>query len=78
MDDDVIDESNKGWVKPQPMRTLTELRDRISELRIELAGLELEAYNREHGPRLEVIARINNIMRAHDITIADIATRSKA
>lgn len=66
-----------GWFQPQPKPTLTELRERIEDLRAELSSLELEAYNLEHGPRLDAIAKIHNIMRAHGITVDEIGDPSR-
>ncbi len=65
-------ETPKGWVKPQRPRTLVEVKELIKAKKEELAALELEAYNIEQGPRLEAIAKINNIMRAQQLTLADI------
>jgi hypothetical protein len=65
-----------GWVKPQPKRTLQEIRAQIAEKRAELEVLEKEAFNLEQGPRLEAIAECRNIMRAHQLTLADLGIRT--
>ncbi len=66
------DTTPAGWCKPQRKRTLEELQALIDEKRAELSALQVEAYNLVHGPRLEAIAEIRNIMRAQDLTIAEI------
>jgi len=66
-----------GWVKPQRKRTAAEVRDLIEAKRVELRLLEEELFNLEEGPRLEAIAQIRNIMRAHDLTLADFSVRTR-
>ena len=72
------DEIPRGWVKPVRPRTITEVKALIIEREREVAALELELFNLQQGPRLEAIAKIRNIMRAQQLTMADILARSPA
>ena len=63
----------RGWVKPQRSRTLAELQELIVQKRQELAELEREAEDILTTGRLEAIARVRNLMRAHELTIEDVA-----
>ncbi|MBW8827928.1 MAG: hypothetical protein JF606_00545 [Burkholderiales bacterium] len=69
------DDVPTGWVKPQPRRTLAEVQQLIAVKREELEALELEAFNLIEGPRLEALVQIRNIMRAHQISLAEITDR---
>jgi hypothetical protein len=64
----------RGWVKPVRRRTADEIKELIVERQREIAALELELFNLEEGPRLEALAQIRNIMRAQQLTVADICT----
>lgn len=68
-------EQPSGWFKPQREPTLAELKVLIAETEKHLATLKQQAFNLEQGPRLEAIAQIRNIMRAQQLTVADIAKR---
>jgi hypothetical protein len=68
------DDIPRGWVKPVKRRTADEVRELIVERRREIAALELELCNLEEGPRQEALAQIRNIMRAQQLTVADICT----
>ena len=72
------DEVPRGWVKPARPRTIAEVKALIIERKREVAALELELFNLQQGPRLEAIATIRNIMRAQQLTMADILARSPA
>ncbi len=69
------DEQPRGWVKPQRKPTLAELKALIAETETQLAMLKQEEFNLEQGPRLEAIAQIRNIMRAQQLTVADITKK---
>ena len=69
------DELPRGWVKPVRARTIAEVKALIVEKQREVAALELELFNLQQGPRLEALAKIRNIMRAQQLTIADICAR---
>ena len=68
----MLEDPQKGWVRPERRRTDDELRARIAELRAALDRTEGELRDREEAARLETIARIRNIMRAHDLTLVDL------
>lgn len=70
-----MNEHANGWVKPQREATLAEVKALISEMEEQLAALKLKAFNLEQGPRLEAIAKIRNIMRAQQLTVADITKK---
>jgi len=61
-----------GWVKPTRSRTVPELEQMIAVKRVELASLEAEASELREQARLEAVARARNIMRAHQLTPADL------
>jgi len=63
-----------GWIKPQRKQTLPEIRQRLQELREEYETLEKEAAALEADAKLEAIALARNIMRAHELTIADVVS----
>lgn len=65
-----------GWVKPTRSRTLTELLQMIADKRAELALLEAEASSLQEQAKLEAIAKARNIMRAHQLSLADIGDPS--
>ncbi len=65
-----------GWIKPQRKRTLQEIRRRLEELRVEYKALEKEAAALETDAKLEAIAMARNIMRAHELTLADVVSPS--
>jgi hypothetical protein len=64
----------RGWVKPVRRRTADEVKELIVERQREITALRLELFNLEEGPRLEALAQIRNIMRAQQLTVADICT----
>jgi hypothetical protein len=61
-----------GWVKPTRSRTLPELQQMIADKRAELALLEAEASSLHEHAKLEAIVQVRNIMRAHQLSLADI------
>jgi len=62
-----------GWVKPTRSRTLPELEQLIAVKRAELESLEAEASELREQAKLEAVAKARNIMRAHQLTVADLA-----
>jgi hypothetical protein len=69
------EERPSGWVKPQREPTLAELKAMIAETETKLLALKRQAEELEEGRRLEAIVQIRNIMRAQDLSIADIAKK---
>ncbi|MBW8831796.1 MAG: H-NS histone family protein [Burkholderiales bacterium] len=69
-------EHETGWVKPTRSRTLAELLQLIADKRAELALLEAEAASLQHHAKLEAIAKVRNIMRAHQLSLEDIGEES--
>lgn len=61
-----------GWVKPTRSRTLPELEQMIAVKRAELELLETEASDLREQAKLEAVAKVRNIMRAHHLTPADL------
>ena len=61
-----------GWIKPPRRRTLPELEQMIAEKRAELELLEAEASDLREQAKLEAVAKARNIMRAHQLTPADL------
>ncbi|WP_028997095.1 hypothetical protein [Azohydromonas australica] len=61
-----------GWVKPVAKPTPESLRARIAELRTELAAAEAQLREMEEGARLEALVKIRNLMRAFELTSADL------
>ena len=61
-----------GWVKPTRSRTLPELEQMIAVKRAELELLEAEASDLRVQAKLEALAKARNIMRAHELTPADL------
>ena len=68
-------DAENHWVKPVAPHTAAQLNDLIAAKELELKALKLELFNLEQGPRLEAIAQIRNIMRAHELTREEIAGR---
>jgi hypothetical protein len=61
-----------GWIKPKRSRTLPELEQMIAVKRAELEVLETEALDLREQAKLEAVAKARNIMRAHQLTLADL------
>ena len=70
-----VDELPKGWVTPMRSRTVAEVKALILERQREVAQLELELFNLQQGPRLQAIATIRSIMRAHELTADDVGSK---
>jgi hypothetical protein len=68
----MTDEVPSGWVKPVARPTPESLKARIAELRAELAEAESQLRKMEEGARLEVLVKIRNLMRAFQLTPADL------
>lgn len=66
-------QSESGWVKPQRSLTLQELQVLIATKKAELADLERQAATLIADAKLEACVKIRNIMRAHQLSIEDIA-----
>ncbi|WP_028998154.1 H-NS histone family protein [Azohydromonas australica] len=66
------DEVPTGWVKPVAKPTPASLKARIAELRTELAAAEAQLREMEEGARLEALVKIRNLMRAFELTLADL------
>ncbi|WP_298236524.1 hypothetical protein [uncultured Azohydromonas sp.] len=62
----------KGWVKPVAKPTPETLKARIAELRAELAEAEGQLREMEEGARLEALVKVRNLMRAFELTPADL------
>jgi hypothetical protein len=62
----------KGWVKPVAKPTPESLKTRIAELRAELATAEAQLEQMESDARLEALVKIRNLMRAFELTPADL------
>jgi hypothetical protein len=65
-----------GWVKPVAKPTHESLRARIADLRVELAEAEGQLREMEEGTRLEALVKVRNIMRAFELTPADLGLTS--
>ena len=61
-----------GWVKQTRSRTLHELEQLVAVKRAELKLLEAEASDLREHAKLEAVAKARNIMRAHQLTAADL------
>jgi hypothetical protein len=61
-----------GWVKPVSKPTRESLQARIAALRAELAEAEAQLQHMEADARLEALVRIRNLMRAFELTPADL------
>jgi hypothetical protein len=68
----MTDEVPSGWVKPVAKPTPEFLKARIAELRAELAEAENQLREMEEGARLEALVKIRNLMRAFQLTPADL------
>ena len=66
------DEVPTGWVKPVAKPTPESLKARIAELRTELAAAEAQLREMEEGARLEALVKVRNLMRAFELTPADL------
>lgn len=62
----------KGWVKPVAKPTRESLKARIAELRAELAEAESQLHEMEEGAKLEAVVKVRNLMRAFELTPADL------
>ena len=63
---------HSGWVKPTRRRTLLELEQMIAVKQAELESLQAEASDLREQSKLEAVAKARNIMRAHQLTPADL------
>jgi hypothetical protein len=61
-----------GWVKPVAKPTRESLKARVTELRAELAEAEAQLKAMEDDARLEALVKIRNLMRAFELTPADL------
>jgi hypothetical protein len=61
-----------GWVKPVAKPTRESLKARIAELRAELAEAEAQLKQMEGDVRLEALVKVRNLMRAFELTPADL------
>jgi hypothetical protein len=61
-----------GWVKPVAKPTREALKTRVAELRAQLAEAEAQLREMEEGERLEVLVKVRNLMRAFELTPADL------
>jgi hypothetical protein len=68
----------KGWVKPVAAPTRESLKARVAELRAELAEAENQLHEMEEGERLEALVKVRNLMRAFELTPADLGLMSVA
>jgi hypothetical protein len=66
------DEVLSGWVKPVARPRPETLKACIAELRGELAQAENQLRQREEGARLEVLVKVCNLMRAFELTPANL------
>lgn len=62
----------KGWVKPAAKPTRESLKARVAELRAQLAEAERQLREMEEGKRLEALVKVRNLMRAFELTPADL------
>jgi hypothetical protein len=62
----------KGWVKPVAKPTPETLKVRIAELRAELDDAQAQLRELEEGERLEALVKVRNLMRAFELTLADL------
>jgi len=67
-----LSETRPGWTKPQRKPTLPELLVLIATKRAELQLLESEASALQLDAKLNAVAQVRNIMRAHELTLADV------
>ncbi|WP_029002177.1 H-NS histone family protein [Azohydromonas australica] len=68
----MTDDVPTGWVKPVAKLTPESLKARISNLRTELADAESQLREMEEGTRLEALVKVRNLMRAFELTPADL------
>jgi hypothetical protein len=68
----MTEEVPTGWVKPVAKPTRESLQARIAELRAELAETKDQLRAMEEGARLEALVKIRNLMRAFELTPADL------
>ncbi len=68
----MTDEVPTGWVKPVAKPTPESLKARIAELRAELTAAEAQLREMEEGERLEALVKVRNLMRAFELTPADL------
>lgn len=68
----MTEEIPTGWVKPVAKPTRESLKARIAELRTELAEAEKQLREIEEGARLEALVKVRNLMRAFELTPADL------
>ncbi|MEK8034215.1 hypothetical protein AACH06_25595 [Ideonella sp. DXS29W] len=61
------------WIKPLAPRTLADIDRELSEARALVAKLQAERDNLLLDERLTAIAQARTLMRAHDISLADLA-----
>lgn len=64
----MTDEVPTGWVKPVAKPTPEALKARIAEL----AEAESQLREMEEGARLEALVKIRNLLRAFELTPADL------
>jgi hypothetical protein len=62
----------KGWVKPVAKPTRESVQARVVELRAELAKAQAQLREMEEGDRLEALVKVRNLMRAFELTPADL------
>lgn len=68
----MTDEVPTGWVKPVAKPRPESLKARISNLRTELAEAEAQLCELEESTRLEALVKVRNLMRAFELTPADL------
>lgn len=66
------DDRPTGWVKPAAKPTRELLQARIAELRADLAQAEAQLKQLDDDARLETLVKIRNLMRAFELTPADL------
>lgn len=66
------EDTPKGWVKPVAKPTRESLKTRVAELRAELGEAEAQLREIEESERLEALVKIRNLMRAFELTPADL------
>lgn len=62
----------QGWVKPVAAPTRESLQARIDQLRAELEEAEAQLREMNEGARLEALVKVRNLMRAFELTPADL------
>jgi hypothetical protein len=68
----MTEEVPSGWVKPVAKPTRESLQARIVELHTERAEAENHLREMEEGARLEALVKVRNLMRAFELTPADL------